>query len=165
MRIALLVLVVAIFLSVWLTVCSASEPEQIYCGVVSPDVPDAVRERWTAQDSARQASWRERLGRAPDLKNGSHVFKGNCAACHKPDKDMTGPALRGLLTRAPQPALDWYLAFMQNEDSLIKAGEPYTLALRERWGNSSWLHPLAPSREDLLDVLVFVELYEARPMY
>src|SRR5690606_21847684 len=26
---------------------------------------------------------------------GEKLFKGNCASCHKPDKDMTGPALQG----------------------------------------------------------------------
>ena len=30
---------------------------------------------------------------------GEKVFKGNCAACHKPDKDMTGPALKGAKAR------------------------------------------------------------------
>ncbi len=92
------------------------------------------------------------------------VFKTNCGACHKPDRDMTGPALQGLLSRAPQPALGWYLAFMQRQDSLIKAGEPYTLVLRERWGDPPWLHPNTLTREDLLDALVFVELYERRPV-
>ena len=162
MRLALLLLVVAISLSVWLVVRSASEPEQMFCCVVTPEVPDVIQQRWAAQDSARLAPWRERLGREPDLTNGSSVFKANCAACHKPDKDMTGPALQGVLSRAPRPALDWYLAFMQHEDSLIKTGEPYTLALHKRWGNSASLHPYRLSRKDLLDVLVFVELYEAR---
>ena len=144
---------------------SASRSSQIFCGVGDgPVVPEVVRERWNAQDSMWLAQWRERLGRDPDVKNGAKVFKGKCGACHRPDQDMTGPALQGLLSRAPQPALEWYLAFMQRQDSLIKAGEPYTLALRERWGAPPWLHPNMLTREDLLDALVFVELYERRPV-
>jgi len=52
-------------------------------------------------------------------------------------------------------------AFMTSSDPLIQADEPYTFALRERWGNSPWLHPNDLSRKELLDVLVYVELYEA----
>lgn len=159
---ALLLLTLALSLSVVLMMRSASEPEPMFCGVVSPEVPEVIRQRWASLDSARLEPWRERLGRELDLKNGMNHFKANCAACHKPDRDMTGPALQGLLSRAPQPALEWYLAFMQREDSLVKAGEPYTLALRERWGNVPWLHPNTLTREDLLDVLVFVETYEPR---
>lgn len=163
-RIALLLLALAISLSLWLVIRSASEPESRWCGVADPEVPEVIQQRWAALDSARLVPWLERLGREPDLKKGSNLFKGNCAACHKPDRDMTGPALQGLLSRAPQPAIEWYLAFMQNEDSLIKAGDPYTLGLRERWGNYPWRHPNALSRDDLLDVLVYVEMYEARPV-
>ena len=154
----------AISLSVLLVVRRASEPEPMFCGVVSPDVPEVIQQRWAALDSARLAPWRERLGREPDLKNGINLFKGNCAACHKPDRDMSGPALQGILSRAPQPALVWYLAFMQNEDSLITAGDPYTLGLRERWGNNPWRHPNALHRDELWDVLVYVEMYESKPM-
>ena len=52
-------------------------------------------------------------------------------------------------------------AFRTSSDTLIKADEPYTLASRERWGNSLWLRPNDLSRKELLDVLVNVELYEA----
>ena len=27
--------------------------------------------------------------------SGEKLFKANCASCHKPDKDMTGPKLQG----------------------------------------------------------------------
>jgi len=52
-------------------------------------------------------------------------------------------------------------AFRTSSDTLIKADEPYTLASRERWGNSLWLRPNDLSRKELLDLLVNVELYEA----
>ncbi len=152
-------------LVIWLTVGSGSEPEPMFCGVGSePDVSEEVRKRWAASDSARLAPWRERLAIEPDLENGKNVFRANCAACHKPDKDVSGPALQGILDRAPEPALNWYIAFMSNEYSLVKAGDPYTLALRERWRNIPWFHPNELSTKDLLDVLVWVELYKAGPV-
>lgn len=146
---------------VWVFWNQASEPEPMYCGVgSSPDVPEKVKARWAALDSARLAPWRQRLGTEPDRKLGENLFKSNCAACHRPDRDVSGPALQGILDRAPQPALDWFIAFMTNADSLITTREPYTLALRESWGNNPWLHPNDLSRKELLDVLVYVELYE-----
>jgi len=146
---------------VWLFWGQASEPEPMYCGVGSgPEVPEKVKARWAVLDPARLAPWRERLGTKPDRDLGKNLFKGNCAACHKPDRDMSGPALQGILDRAPQPALDWYIAFMTNSEMLINAGEPYTLAVRERWGNSLWLHPNDLIRKERLDVLVYVELVE-----
>ena len=35
----------------------------------------------------------------PDLALGEKLFKQNCASCHFPDKDMTGPALKGARQR------------------------------------------------------------------
>jgi cytochrome c551/c552 len=37
--------------------------------------------------------------------DGEALFKANCAACHKPDKDFTGPALKGWKDRVPPG--DW----------------------------------------------------------
>ena len=34
-----------------------------------------------------------------DPKNGKSLFNANCAACHKLDKKMTGPALRNVQAR------------------------------------------------------------------
>ncbi|TCZ63719.1 c-type cytochrome, partial [Flaviaesturariibacter aridisoli] len=38
---------------------------------------------------------------APAAAPGKGIFQQNCAACHALDKDMTGPALRGLTSRGP----------------------------------------------------------------
>lgn len=32
-------------------------------------------------------------------QDGEKLFQQNCASCHKPDKDMTGPALKGARQR------------------------------------------------------------------
>lgn len=66
------------------------------------------------------------------------VFKNNCSACHFYDKDMNGPALKGVLMRAPYP--EWFSDFIRNEDSLITIKEPYTLLLRKRWSHTPWTH-------------------------
>ena len=45
-------------------------------------------------------------------QNGEALFKANCANCHKPDKDYTGPALQGV--RAGEPSKDWVYGWVHN---------------------------------------------------
>lgn len=48
-----------------------------------------------------------------------------CLLCHQIDKDGTGPKLVGLFDRIPYP--DWFEEYLKNEDSLLRAGEPYAI--------------------------------------
>ena len=58
------------------------------------------------------------------------VFKAKCAVCHSLDKDMTGPKLRNILDRVPSE--EWFDAFVQYEDSLVNANDPYTIEV-QKW--------------------------------
>lgn len=58
------------------------------------------------------------------------VFKAKCAVCHSLDKDMTGPKLRNILDRVPSE--EWFDAFIQHEDSLVKANDSYTMEV-QKW--------------------------------
>lgn len=58
--------------------------------------------------------------------DGEALFKANCAACHKPDKDFTGPALQGWKDRVP--AGDWIYKWIANSADL-RESEPYAKAL------------------------------------
>lgn len=46
---------------------------------------------------------------APD---GKALFQANCAACHNPLKDATGPALQGISGRAPSK--EWIYSWIKN---------------------------------------------------
>ena len=59
---------------------------------------------------------------------GKSLFNANCAACHKLDKKMTGPALRNVEERlAESEGLDreWLYAWIKNSPALIKSGDAY----------------------------------------
>ncbi len=62
--------------------------------------------------------------------DGEALFKANCANCHKPDKDYTGPALQGWAGRVPDG--DWIYKWIANPAQMI-ATEPYSKALFEKW--------------------------------
>jgi hypothetical protein len=53
------------------------------------------------------------------------VFKAKCFSCHTFEKNTTGPAMKGLIQKVPSK--EWFIAFITNQDSLIKIKDPYTL--------------------------------------
>lgn len=67
-----------------------------------------------------------------DPKNGKALFNTNCAACHKLDKPMTGPALRNVEARlADEQGLDraWLNAWIRNSAAMVKAGDAYAVKI------------------------------------
>ncbi len=54
--------------------------------------------------------------------DGEAIFKANCASCHKPDQDFTGPALKGARERQPSP--DWVYKWMKDPTGMM-ATDPY----------------------------------------
>lgn len=59
---------------------------------------------------------------------GSAIFKAKCATCHSLDRDGTGPALKNVKNRLPRNS-NYLELFVRNEDSLIKANDPYALKI------------------------------------
>ncbi len=56
-----------------------------------------------------------------DAVKGKELFNSNCAACHKLDAKMTGPALRNVGQRLE---MSWMYKWVKNSSALIKAGDP-----------------------------------------
>ena len=61
---------------------------------------------------------------------GEALFKANCASCHKPDADYTGPALKGARTREPDK--DWVYKWVANPAGMI-ASDAYAKGLFDKW--------------------------------
>ncbi|MBS1752605.1 MAG: c-type cytochrome [Ferruginibacter sp.] len=59
--------------------------------------------------------------------DGEALFKANCAACHKVDKDFTGPALKGWKDRVPGG--DWIYRWVANSAEVIASGDAYAVKL------------------------------------
>lgn len=55
-------------------------------------------------------------------QDGKALFQQKCASCHAIDKNLTGPALRGVEDRWPNKA-DLY-SWIRNSAALVKAGHP-----------------------------------------
>ncbi|MBL7983484.1 MAG: cytochrome c, partial [Flavobacteriales bacterium] len=90
------------------------------------------------------------------VATGEKLFKANCASCHKPDKDMTGPALKGSKARWEGKG-DIY-AWIKNSSAYIKTGNAKAKEM-EAWAPSI-MTPNAVSNEDIDAILAYVEAYK-----
>ena len=67
-------------------------------------------------------------GQAGDPVKGKQLYNTNCAACHRLDQKMTGPALRNVEARLyDEEGLDreWLNAWIRNSAAVIKSGDTY----------------------------------------
>lgn len=55
-----------------------------------------------------------------DAVQGKALFNANCAACHKLDAKMTGPALRGVTAKYDKA---WFYGWIKNSSALIASGD------------------------------------------
>jgi len=89
--------------------------------------------------------------------DGESVFKANCAACHKVDKDFVGPALKGSQTRWEEnSSAENLYKWVQNSSEVIDNGDAYAKKLFSKW-NSMPMPPQALSNEEIDALFEYVE--------
>ncbi len=92
---------------------------------------------------------------APD---GKAIFQSNCASCHHPLKDATGPALKGADKKAPSK--EWLVKWVHNSAALIAAGDPYAVQIFNEWNKV----PMTPfpqlSEEEIFAIFDYVNSVE-----
>lgn len=89
---------------------------------------------------------------------GEELFKANCAACHKPDADMTGPALKGARDRAPNK--EWAYKWVNNVNSMLET-DPYAKGLLAKWGSRMTQFNLP--KDDIKAILDWADAYTPPP--
>ena len=87
-----------------------------------------------------------------DAAAGKALFNSNCAACHKLDKDMTGPMLRGVTERLDS---DWISSWIRNSSKMIKAGDPYAVEVFEKWNKTAMTAFPQFSDADIANILAY----------
>ena len=93
-----------------------------------------------------------------DPAKGKSLFNANCAACHKLDKKMTGPALRNVETRlSDEQGLDreWIHAWIKNSAGLIKSGDAYANKVYNDFGGAAMTAFPQLSNEDIDNILAY----------
>jgi mono/diheme cytochrome c family protein len=65
-----------------------------------------------------------------DAAKGKEIFNANCAACHKLDAKMTGPALRGI---SPRLSNEWLYKWIKNSSAMIKSGDAEAVRISKEY--------------------------------
>ena len=101
-----------------------------------------------------------------DPAKGKSLFNANCAACHKLDKKMTGPALRNVEARlAETEGLDreWFYAWIKNSAGVIKSGDAYANKIYNEYGGAAMTAFPQLSNEDIDNILAYTAEEKATP--
>ncbi len=93
---------------------------------------------------------------APD---GKALFQSNCASCHNPLKDATGPALQNV--DKTFPTKDWVYGWVHNSAAVIKSGDKFANDLYNKWGKTNMTPFPALSKEEIDAILSYVDNYKA----
>ena len=89
--------------------------------------------------------------------DGEALFKANCANCHKPDKDYTGPALQGWAGRVPDA--EWIYKWVANPSTMIST-DAYSKTLFEKWKPTIMPGFANLKKEDIDAIMKYVDDYK-----
>lgn len=96
--------------------------------------------------------------------DGAAVFKANCASCHKlTDQKLSGPGLKGVADRVPQPAKEWLLKWVKNNTEVIASGNPYAVKLYNEYNKAAMTVFEYLSDEELNAVVDYIIAPPAAP--
>ena len=87
---------------------------------------------------------------------GGKLFKQNCSTCHKVDKPMTGPALKGIGEKYANDK-EWLYKWIRNSQGLIKAGDPKAVKLYEENQKKQMNAFPTLSDDEIESILLYVE--------
>ncbi len=86
-------------------------------------------------------------------ENGKKLFYAKCASCHMVNKDMTGPALKGVEDRWPDH--EKLYAFIRNSEEII-GKDKYARELWLEWNQTQMLPHPDLTDTDIRDILNYI---------
>jgi cytochrome c2/preprotein translocase subunit SecG len=89
---------------------------------------------------------------------GEKLFKGNCTTCHAIHEQVVGPALKDVHTRRD---VAWINAFVKNSQKVIKSGDPYAVALYEKF-NKTEMTSFDFADEEILSIVAYIKAESAK---
>jgi len=89
-----------------------------------------------------------------DPANGEKLFKSICAACHRLDKKLVGPALQGVTERRDQ---DWLISWIKDSPGMIKSGDKLAIQVFEENNKLPMIPNPQLSDQDVIDILEYTK--------
>ena len=91
---------------------------------------------------------------AGDAAAGKAIFNAQCAACHKLDAKMTGPALRNVGAKYDKA---WLYKWIKNSSALIKSGDPDAVKVWEEYKPSVMTAFPQLSNADIDNIIAYTD--------
>jgi len=89
-----------------------------------------------------------------DVKAGKSLFNSNCAACHKLDKKLVGPALGKISERREQ---EWLIAWIKDNKALRDSGDADAIAVYEEYNGSPMTAFPQLSDTDIVNMIAYLD--------
>ena len=93
---------------------------------------------------------------APD---GKALFQANCASCHNPLKDATGPALQNL--DKTFPSKEWGYNWIHNSSAVIASGDKTAVDIYNKYNKTQMTSFSQLKNEEIDAILKYVDEYKA----
>ena len=96
-----------------------------------------------------------------DPVKGKELFNSQCAACHKLDAKMTGPALRGISSRLTN---EWLYKWIRNSQEMIKSGDAEAVRVSAEYNGSVMTAFPQLSNADIDNIIAYTSEPKAEPV-
>ncbi|MAV81750.1 MAG: cytochrome C [Flavobacteriales bacterium] len=96
----------------------------------------------------------------PDVQKGKSLFNSQCAACHKLNRNLVGPALNGVSAKYEK---DWLYSWIKNSQAMIKSGDPQAVAIYEEYNKVAMNAFPNLSNEDIDNILAYTDYVPPKP--
>lgn len=88
-------------------------------------------------------------------QDGKALFTQKCAACHAIDKDLTGPALKGIEERVSDQKLLY--AWIRNNQKVLASGDKYFTELYAKWNKTQMNLFTELTDQEIAAILTYVK--------
>ncbi len=89
-----------------------------------------------------------------DAVNGKKLFNANCAACHKLDKKLIGPPLKGINDKRSN---EWLQAWIKDNNALRAGGDQDAIDIFNDYNGMPMMAYPQLSDQDINDILVYTD--------
>ena len=96
----------------------------------------------------------------PDIAKGKSLFNANCASCHKLNKKLIGPALKGVSAKYEK---EWLYSWIKNSAAMIKSGDERAVAIYEEYNKVAMNSFTQLSNEDIDNILAYTDYVPPKP--
>jgi cytochrome c2 len=88
-----------------------------------------------------------------DVTKGKKMFNSNCAACHRLDKRLIGPALGNISERRD---LAWTIEFIKDSRAMISKGDKDAIAIFNKFNKIPMISYSYLKDEQILNIIAYL---------